>query len=94
MQPFAEEGEYLNFLGSGSGQDPEAARRTYGQDTFARLIKLKQRYDPNNLFSRNHNILPRQPQAASWVAMPDPAVGTHCTGHATGRSDFDGRRAA
>jgi len=65
MQPFAEQGEYLNFLGSESRQDPEAARRTYGQDKFARLIELKQRYDPNNLFSRNHNILPRQPQSAS-----------------------------
>lgn len=65
MQPFADEGEYLNFLGSEARPDPEAARRTYGQDKYERLIELKQRYDPTNLFSRNHNIVPRQPQAAT-----------------------------
>lgn len=65
MQPFADEGEYLNFLGSEARPDPEAARRTYGQDKYERLIELKQRYDPTNPFSRNHNITPRQPQAAT-----------------------------
>lgn len=58
MQPFSEQGEYLNFLGGETRQDPEAARQTYGQDKYQRLIGLKRQYDPGNLFSRNHNILP------------------------------------
>lgn len=64
MQPFAEQGEYLNFLGGETRQDPHAARLTYGADKYENLIDLKQRYDPGNLFSRNHNIQPRQPSAA------------------------------
>jgi Berberine and berberine like len=60
MQPFAEQGEYVNFLGAESGQDPRAASLSYGPDKYERLIELKQRHDPGNLFSRNHNIAPRQ----------------------------------
>lgn len=61
MQPFAEHGEYVNFLGSEESQDAHAARRTYGPDKYERLLALKQRYDPGNLFSRNHNIAPAPP---------------------------------
>lgn len=60
MQPFAEQGEYLNFLGGETQQDPQAARLTYGAKKYGKLIELKRRYDPGNLFSRNHNILPQQ----------------------------------
>ncbi|MFJ5862605.1 FAD-binding oxidoreductase [Pseudarthrobacter sp. NPDC092439] len=64
MQPFAEQGEYLNFLGSEERPDVQAARLTYGPDKYGRLLSLKQRYDPDNLFSRNHNIVPsRLPDA-------------------------------
>lgn len=63
MQPFAETGEYLNFLGSEARQDPNAVPLTYGPEKYGRLLDLKQRYDPDNLFSRNHNIAPRQPSA-------------------------------
>lgn len=63
MQPFAEHGEYLNFLGGEERQDEDAARRTYGPDKYERLLALKQRYDPGNLFSRNHNIAPARPKA-------------------------------
>lgn len=58
MQPFAEQGEYLNFLGSEERPDASAARRTFGSAKYGRLLGLKQRYDPDNLFSRNHNIVP------------------------------------
>jgi FAD/FMN-containing dehydrogenase len=59
MQPFSEHGQYVNFLGAETGQDvTEAARQAYGPDTFDRLVALKDRYDPHNLFRLNHNILP------------------------------------
>jgi FAD/FMN-containing dehydrogenase len=46
---------YVNFLG-----DPDAARSSYGADTYARLAALKAEYDPTNLFKLNHNIEPSQ----------------------------------
>jgi FAD/FMN-containing dehydrogenase len=59
MQPFGEHGEYVNFLGAEIGQDViEAARQAYGQDTYDRLVALKNRFDPHNLFRLNHNIVP------------------------------------
>ena len=44
---------YVNFLG-----DADAARTSYDEETYARLASLKERYDPNNVFRRNHNIQP------------------------------------
>jgi Berberine and berberine like len=44
---------YVNFLG-----DPDAARTAYGQDTYARLVALKNQYDPTNVFRLNQNIAP------------------------------------
>jgi FAD/FMN-containing dehydrogenase len=44
---------YVNFLG-----DPEAARTSYGQETYDRLVALKDRYDPTNVFRLNQNIPP------------------------------------
>jgi FAD/FMN-containing dehydrogenase len=44
---------YVNYLG-----DANAARGAYGEDTYARLVALKDRYDPNNVFGRNQNIEP------------------------------------
>jgi hypothetical protein len=59
MQPFAELGEYVNFLGAELGvQGPDAARSAYGQDKYQRLVALKDRYDPQNLLRLNHNIAP------------------------------------
>jgi FAD/FMN-containing dehydrogenase len=58
MKPWAASGEYVNFLGSdGPGSDARAlALATYGHEKLARLIALKRRYDPGNLFRLNHNI--------------------------------------
>ena len=61
MQPHAAEGMYVNFLGveSGSANDVrEAARAAYGDRKLARLTTLKDRFDPDNVFRLNHNILP------------------------------------
>ncbi|QGU07333.1 Mitomycin radical oxidase [Corynebacterium occultum] len=59
MQPFAEHGEYINFLGAETEHDLVAAtRRAYGPEKYQRLVALKDRYDPENLFRLNHNIAP------------------------------------
>ena len=34
--------------------------RMYPPETLARLRAVKQRWDPGNLFRRNHNITPAQ----------------------------------
>ena len=44
---------YVNFLG-----DPDEARTSYGKDTYDRLVSLKNRYDPTNVFRLNQNIPP------------------------------------
>jgi len=44
---------YVNFLG-----DSQAARSSYGAETYARLVALKREYDPTNVFRLNQNIGP------------------------------------
>jgi hypothetical protein len=53
MRPFANGSPYLNFT-------PEAdrVRDTYTGSTYARLVALKDKYDPDNLFRLNQNIAP------------------------------------
>jgi FAD/FMN-containing dehydrogenase len=55
MQPFATGGVYVNYLGD-EGQD--RVRAAYGDAKYARLVALKNKYDPGNLFRRNQNIVP------------------------------------
>jgi FAD/FMN-containing dehydrogenase len=56
MQPFSDGSEYLNFPGS-LEKDEEILRRTFGTK-YARLVELKNTYDPTNLFRLNVNIQP------------------------------------
>jgi hypothetical protein len=53
MRPFSTGGAYLNFT-------PEAdrVRDAYGEEKYERLVALKDRYDPDNLFRLNQNIRP------------------------------------
>lgn len=46
---------YLNFL---ANETDDAVRSAYGADTYERLVTLKDRYDPNNVFHMNQNIRP------------------------------------
>lgn len=46
-------GAYVNFLGSATDADIAAA---YPPATYERLAAIKHRYDPGNVFRRNHNI--------------------------------------
>jgi FAD/FMN-containing dehydrogenase len=52
MRPFASGGAYLNFTAE------DRVRDAYGATTYARLVELKDRYDPENLFRLNQNIKP------------------------------------
>jgi FAD/FMN-containing dehydrogenase len=44
---------YVNFL-----SDPNAAKSSYGEETWDRLVALKNEYDPRNVFRLNQNIEP------------------------------------
>jgi FAD/FMN-containing dehydrogenase len=50
-----DEGAYVNFVGEEGG---EWIRRAYPDATWDRLIEVKKRYDPTNLFRLNHNVQP------------------------------------
>ncbi|HEX2850691.1 MAG TPA: FAD-binding protein [Acidimicrobiales bacterium] len=47
---------YVNFLSDGSETD--TVRAAYGADRYDRLVALKRRMDPTNLFRLNQNIRP------------------------------------
>jgi FAD/FMN-containing dehydrogenase len=53
-KPFAK-GVYVNFL---SDEGEARVREAYPEDTWNRLVEVKNRYDPTNFFSMNQNIKP------------------------------------
>lgn len=55
FEPHTLGGGYVNFL---ADQGSEAVRHAYGDDRYARLVQLKDRLDPNNVFRHNQNIRP------------------------------------
>jgi len=55
VDPWTTGGAYVNFT-SESGADKVQA--SYPPDTYARLVTVKDRYDPTNLFQLNQNIRP------------------------------------
>lgn len=56
LHPFSTGGAYVNFMME-EGQD--RVRTTYG-DNYERLVEIKNKYDPHNLFRVNQNIRPAQ----------------------------------
>jgi hypothetical protein len=55
MRPFMSGGAYVNYL---ADADAETVRAAYGP-AYERLVTLKERYDPHNVFRLNQNIRPR-----------------------------------
>jgi FAD/FMN-containing dehydrogenase len=56
MRPFTTARRYVNYIADDEvGEDP--VREAYGPN-YARLVELKTRYDPANLFRLNQNIRP------------------------------------
>jgi FAD/FMN-containing dehydrogenase len=56
IRPFSTGGNYLNF--QTADEKEERLRATYGTN-FDRLVEVKEKYDPENLFRSNRNIRPR-----------------------------------
>lgn len=57
LKPFETGGAQLNFLGDGDVGD-DRTRAAYSSNHYQRLVELKKKYDPENLFRFNHNIRP------------------------------------
>jgi len=54
LRPYAEEGGYVNSM---SDSDQDGIRANYGEN-YKRLVEIKTRYDPTNIFQMNQNIKP------------------------------------
>jgi len=52
--PHSEEGGYINFM----SEDDQGRIRANYQGNYDRLVDVKRRYDPDNLFHLNQNIRP------------------------------------
>jgi len=52
--PLSEEGGYINFM---AGDDQDRIKANY-RGNYPRLVDVKRRYDPDNLFRVNQNIKP------------------------------------
>jgi FAD/FMN-containing dehydrogenase len=63
MRPYGTGGAYLNFT-------PEAdrVRDAYGEETYERLVALKDAYDPGNVFRLNQNIAPSRQAGEAALA--------------------------
>jgi hypothetical protein len=62
------EGVYVNFLGA--DEEPGRIRDAYGAGVYDRLVDIKTRYDPDNVFHHNQNIRPRS--EAGYPIAPSP----------------------
>jgi hypothetical protein len=63
MEPFITPGISLNFT---SDQDQEKVKDFFGRNgKYQRLIALKNKYDPNNMFRLNQNIKPMEQSGMS-----------------------------
>ncbi len=54
LHPYSAGGAYVNFM---MDEGQERVQATY-RDNYTRLVEVKERYDPDNLFRVNQNIRP------------------------------------
>jgi FAD/FMN-containing dehydrogenase len=55
MAVYGADSMYVNFTGDA---EPDKVRASYPPETYARLVQVKQQYDPTNMFRLNQNISP------------------------------------
>jgi FAD/FMN-containing dehydrogenase len=58
MQPYSSGGVYVNYLGQEADEGADRVKSAYGPEKYTRLVALKEKYDPTNLFHLNQNIKP------------------------------------
>jgi hypothetical protein len=68
LRPFSTGRNYINF--QTADEDEEHTRAAYGAN-FDRLLDIKRKYDPDNIFRSNRNVAPR------GSARANHAKGTH-----------------
>jgi FAD/FMN-containing dehydrogenase len=56
-KPFALGSQYVNFL---NNEEEAQVKTAYPGETWQRLVSVKSKYDPQNLFRLNQNISPQQ----------------------------------
>jgi FAD/FMN-containing dehydrogenase len=56
LHPHRAGGVYVNFLDA--DDDAGRVREAYGERTYRRLAEVKAKYDPDNAFHHNKNIVP------------------------------------
>ena len=58
MQPYSTSGVYVNYLGREADEGADRVKSAYGPEKYQRLVALKNKYDPTNLFRLNQNVRP------------------------------------
>jgi len=61
MQPYASAGVCMSYPGQESEDGGARIEAAYGPGKYDRLVALKTRYDPDNLFRMNQNVRPARP---------------------------------
>jgi hypothetical protein len=56
LSPWARPAGFPNFIADAN--DAAGVRSAYGTERYARLVEVKDRWDPQNVFRLNHNITP------------------------------------
>jgi FAD/FMN-containing dehydrogenase len=64
VEPFTAGGDYVNDMGLEADEGADRIRAGFGAN-YARLVALKDKYDPTNLFRHNQNIRP-----TGWADRP------------------------
>ena len=57
LVPYSTGGTYINNVGREVDEGPDMMRSVFGAN-YPRLVALKNKYDPENLFRHNQNIKP------------------------------------
>ena len=70
MRPYGTGAAYLNFT-----PEPDRVRAAFGDEKYRRLVALKDRYDPGNLFRLNGNVPPSGRPAGEAPGRPRAPVG-------------------
>ncbi|MFH9090402.1 FAD-binding oxidoreductase [Streptomyces sp. NPDC017673] len=58
LTPWADARNVVNFVAPDEAVSEAEVRRLYGAERYHRLAAAKRRWDPDNVFRRNHNIRP------------------------------------